>query len=142
MTPEDVEVLFSSGPQPQNNGSEDDGAGLAEQELSRRVEELRHVLVTARKLLDAGSEKLDALAQKIGDGSRDGESTVLPRGKTKEKKNHLAHKHMWFCKAHLSVQMANPMTCPSLQRYPPCAVGACLHNVQLHGENRLESLAY
>jgi hypothetical protein len=80
MTPEEVEVLFKSGEQLASNVSsedEDDESVLSEAELSRRVQKLSQVLDTVRKLLDSGSIKLDAIAQKIGDGSRDGEFCVI-----------------------------------------------------------------
>ncbi|KAK6082218.1 GTP binding protein [Seiridium cupressi] len=78
MTPQEVEELFQSGKQREQLGritspedEEDDEVVLSDDEQSWRVEKLRRVLNTLRKLLDSGSTELDGIAQKIGDGSRE-----------------------------------------------------------------------
>lgn len=82
MTPKDIETLFASSKHRQvravisEDDEDDDEALLPEEELSWRVEQLSRVLSTLRKLLESGSTNLDAIAQKLGDGSRDGESMI------------------------------------------------------------------
>ncbi|KAK9419627.1 putative UNC-45/Cro1/She4 central domain-containing protein [Seiridium unicorne] len=82
MTPQEVEELFQSGKQREqlrritsSEDEEDDEVVLSDDEQSWRVEKLRRVLNTLRKLLDSGSTELDGIAQKIGDGSREVLST-------------------------------------------------------------------
>jgi hypothetical protein len=77
MTTSDIELLFRNSPRLQSRGDEDAESKIADEELTQRVGELGRVLATVRKLFEAGSEDLDVLAQKIGDGSRDGKSEVL-----------------------------------------------------------------
>jgi hypothetical protein len=80
MTPGDIESLFTRSRQPgqqlvpnaAQHEDEDDTEILSEGELSQRVETLRQVLSTLKRHLDSGSAELDAIAQKVGDGSRDG----------------------------------------------------------------------
>lgn len=71
MTVEDIASLLSR-----------EGSGLAPDEYdesvetdearTRRTELLAPVLATCQQLWDSGSEELDLVAQKLGDGSRDG----------------------------------------------------------------------
>ncbi|ETS78309.1 hypothetical protein PFICI_10371 [Pestalotiopsis fici W106-1] len=92
MTPQDIEALFASGKHRllqqvrtvvsgDDDDDDDDESLLPEEELSWRVEQLSHVLSTLRKLLETGSTELDAIAQKLGDGSRDA-SWRLPLGQS------------------------------------------------------------
>ena len=81
MTPDEVEQLFSSRPavsteQPHGDGkdgAEDDQPSLSNGETSSRTESLGRVLATVNRLREAGSEQLDVIAEKIGNGARDGE---------------------------------------------------------------------
>ncbi|KAK9777940.1 putative UNC-45/Cro1/She4 central domain-containing protein [Seiridium cardinale] len=83
MAPQEVEELFQSGKQREqlrritsSEDEEDDEVVLSDDEQSWRVEKLRRVLNTLRNLLDSGSTELDGIAQKIGDGSREGKSCI------------------------------------------------------------------
>ncbi|ORY61666.1 uncharacterized protein BCR38DRAFT_347215 [Pseudomassariella vexata] len=73
MTPSEVEALFESTRQPSIGTFEDEDGNivLTQEEKSRRVEKLREVLTSVQQLVAAGSEELDLIAQRIGDGSRD-----------------------------------------------------------------------
>ncbi|KAH6644923.1 armadillo-type protein [Truncatella angustata] len=88
MTPEDVQKLFERSTQPvqplragSTTDDEDDEVSLSDGERSRRVEQLKQVLSTLGMLVDSESVQLDALAQKVGDGSRDA-SWRLPLGQS------------------------------------------------------------
>ncbi|KAI0129707.1 GTP binding protein [Xylariales sp. AK1849] len=85
MTPNEVEVLFRSSKEQAtsrvSSEDEDGEAVLTHDECPWRTERLGQVLFTVRKLLDSGSDQLDAIAQKIGDGSRDA-SWRLPLGQS------------------------------------------------------------
>ncbi|KAI4598291.1 hypothetical protein KJ359_003175 [Pestalotiopsis sp. 9143b] len=77
-TPQDIEALFESSKHRQQKvrtvislDDDEDESLLPDEELSWRVEQLTHVLSTLTKLLESGSTELDAIAQKLGDGSRD-----------------------------------------------------------------------
>lgn len=77
MTPNEIEELFQSSINPRDGeeeGSEDDEPILSNDEKISRIEKLQQVLATAQRLWASGSMELDLLAQKIGDGSRDGQS--------------------------------------------------------------------
>jgi hypothetical protein len=83
MTPQDIEQLFESGQQqdlslrtshPEDD--EEDEIGLSDEEHSLRVGKLSQVLSTLQRLLDSESIELDAIAQKIGDGGRNGTSML------------------------------------------------------------------
>ncbi len=74
MTPEEVESLFLlSGGRAAAGGQDNDEAALPEAEMERRVGRMHDVLLTAQQQWLSGSEVLDHLAEKLGDGSRDGE---------------------------------------------------------------------
>ena len=89
MTPNEIEQLFSSsggpaGPaeeQPRDDGKGEEGAEvpLSTGESTLRTGSLRPVLAAARRLWEAGSDELDAVAEKIGNGARDGKSPCGPR---------------------------------------------------------------
>ncbi|KAI1864335.1 uncharacterized protein JN550_008892 [Neoarthrinium moseri] len=85
MTLNAVEALFRGSQQHlfATNPEEDDEVALPDEEFSRRVEQLSPVLSTLRKLSasPSGSAELLAIAQKIGDGSRD-VSWRLPLGQS------------------------------------------------------------
>ncbi|KAI0175128.1 armadillo-type protein [Pestalotiopsis sp. NC0098] len=88
MTPQDIEALFESSKHRQQNvqtvislDDDEDESLLPDEELSWRVEQLSRVLSTLTKLLESGSIELDAIAQKLGDGSRDA-SWRLPLGQS------------------------------------------------------------
>ncbi|KAK7991601.1 armadillo-type fold domain-containing protein, partial [Apiospora saccharicola] len=78
MTPDDVAAIFA-----RKDYLEDD-ARVSEEGQSSRLEALSPVLSEVRRLWESGSEELDLIVQKIGDGSREvawrkplGESGVL-----------------------------------------------------------------
>lgn len=75
MTPEDIEDLFkrTDGVVLPDNGDEDE-ATLTEPEKQYRIAHLRAVLLEAHNAWVSGSEDLDRIAEKLGDGSRHGES--------------------------------------------------------------------
>lgn len=66
MTPLDIDAIFQS-------NSSSGGDGLIPEPSFHRSEVLRLVLAVAQDLWQSGSPELDLVAQKIGDGSRDGE---------------------------------------------------------------------
>ncbi|KAG8169734.1 hypothetical protein KVR01_000479 [Diaporthe batatas] len=81
MTPEDIEELFRRTDgvvavvqqQQQDAGDEEDDGeepGLTADETSYRVARLKDVLLEAQAAWDSGSEDLDRIAEKLGDGSR------------------------------------------------------------------------
>lgn len=78
MTPEDVEELFKRADgelavvQQAPGGDEDDDEepGLTADETSYRVARLKEILLEAQSAWDSGSEDLDRIAEKLGDGSR------------------------------------------------------------------------
>ncbi len=65
MTPDDVQKLFQSGPPAA------DESRLSEK--ADRIAALRNVLVFSEQLWRTGDPELDLIAEKLGDGSRDGE---------------------------------------------------------------------
>lgn len=71
MTPEDIEDLFkrTDGVVLPDNGDEDD-ATLTEAEKQYRIAHLRAVLLEAHNAWVSGSEDLDRITEKLGDGSR------------------------------------------------------------------------
>ncbi|KAH8649019.1 armadillo-type protein [Xylariales sp. PMI_506] len=71
MGPSEVEAIFKSSNQLTTAESEEDEILLPDAEISQRTAVLLPVLSAVRTLLDSGSEDLDIVAQKIGDGSRD-----------------------------------------------------------------------
>lgn len=85
MTPQDIEALFESSKHRQQNvrtvislDDDEDESLLPAEELSWRVEQLSRVLSTLTKLLESGGTELDAIAQKLGDGSRDSALSIYP----------------------------------------------------------------
>lgn len=95
MTPEDVAALFASKPPPATVQAEEGGHEVEDEHEDQdqvqvqvaagsathddtRTQELERVLTYVGELYESGSETLDLVAQKIGDGSRDGES-LAPR---------------------------------------------------------------
>lgn len=75
MTPDEIEQLFSSKQPPPGSAGEkeEEEASLPGSEKSQRAENLGRVLATARHLWETGSKDLDVVAEKIGNGVRDGE---------------------------------------------------------------------
>lgn len=75
MSPEDIEDLFkrTDGVVLPENGDEDE-ATLTESEKQYRIAHLRAILLEAHNAWVSGSEELDQIAEKLGDGSRHGES--------------------------------------------------------------------
>lgn len=82
MTPEDIEDLFkrtdgvvvlppasSNGDQNHDNDADSEPV-LTEDEKQYRIAHLRAVLLEAHNAWVAGSEDLDLIAEKLGDGSR------------------------------------------------------------------------
>lgn len=78
MTPDDIEELFKRPDDgvmvvvQEAGGDEDDEVepALTEDETSYRVGRLKDVLLEAQSAWDGGSEHLDLIAEKLGDGSR------------------------------------------------------------------------
>jgi len=70
MTPDDVAAIFA-----RKDYLEDD-ARVSEEGQSSRLEALSPVLSEVRGLWESGSEELDLIVQKIGDGSREGQSRI------------------------------------------------------------------
>ncbi|KAK7750731.1 hypothetical protein SLS62_007282 [Diatrype stigma] len=84
MTPDEIEQLFSSNPPPLSGSAgkeEGEDTPLRESEQSQRTEELGRVLATARHLWETGSKDLDTVAEKIGNGARNG-SWRIPLGES------------------------------------------------------------
>lgn len=83
MTPDEIEQLFASVPAPPSGADGEDQAkevveaevetALPEGEQLRRTESLSQVLATVQQLWEAGSEELDVVSEKIGNGTRNGE---------------------------------------------------------------------
>ncbi|ROW03312.1 hypothetical protein VSDG_01559 [Cytospora chrysosperma] len=71
MTPEDIEDLFrrTEGVVLPENGDEDE-AVLTDEERNYRIAHLRAVLLEAHNAWVSGSDDLDRIAEKLGDGSR------------------------------------------------------------------------
>lgn len=57
-------------------GGEDDEAVLTDEEKQYRIAHLRAVLLETHNAWVSGSEDLDRIAEKLGDGSRHGESSL------------------------------------------------------------------
>lgn len=79
MTPDDVQQLFQRTEgvvQPAGGDDDDDEAALTEEETHYRTALMRAVLLEAHNAWVSGSEDLDRIAEKLGDGSRQGESLV------------------------------------------------------------------
>ena len=74
MTPEDIEELFkrTEGVVLPEDGDEDE-ATLTTEETNYRIAHLRAVLLEAHNAWVSGSDDLDRIAEKLGDGSRNGE---------------------------------------------------------------------
>ncbi|KAK2017297.1 GTP binding protein [Colletotrichum eremochloae] len=72
LTPDAIANLLSSAPARADPGSQDEGR-------AHKTALLGDVLSTAQRLWDTGSEEIDAVAEKLGDGSRDA-SWRLPLG--------------------------------------------------------------
>jgi hypothetical protein len=74
MSPEEIEELFR-----RNEGAlipedgDDDDATLTEEEKAYRIAHLRAILLDAHNAWVSGSDELDRIAEKLGDGSRYGE---------------------------------------------------------------------
>ncbi|KAK8068970.1 ARM repeat-containing protein [Apiospora phragmitis] len=66
MTPDDVAAVFA-----RQDYAENSGERISEEGQSGRVEALSPILSEVRGLWESGSEKLDLIVQKIGDGSRE-----------------------------------------------------------------------
>jgi len=75
MTPEDIELLFQSRKQSQIyvNAQDEDDDAISEQEKDFRVSKLKEVLLDVQNAWHVGSPELDLIAEKLGDGSRDGQ---------------------------------------------------------------------
>lgn len=74
MTPNEIEQLFSSNPPPRGSAvEEEEDASVSESLKSQRIDALRLVLATVRHLWETGSKDLDVIAEKIGNGVRNGE---------------------------------------------------------------------
>lgn len=78
MTPEDIEDLFkrNEGVVLPEDGDEDE-AVLTDEEKNYRIAHLRAVLLEAHNAWVSGSDDLDRIAEKLGDGSRQGEFSYL-----------------------------------------------------------------
>jgi len=74
MTPSEVENLFKSSQATASVGTGDDGSFfvLPEEEKKRRVSALKGILDEAQGLWILRSQSIDLIAEKLGDGSRDG----------------------------------------------------------------------
>lgn len=70
MTPSEVETLF-------RDGTVHGQVSSGEQVQAFRVAELQRVLDLVRYQWTTGSEDVDLIAEKLGDGSRDGKSALL-----------------------------------------------------------------
>lgn len=79
MTPEEIELLFkrTDGVVPPAAGP-DGEAALTEDERQYRIAHLRAVLLEAHNAWVSGSEDLDRIAEKLGDGSRHRKSSHPP----------------------------------------------------------------
>lgn len=85
MTPDEIEQLFSrstpAGPakEPPDDGREGEEAeaSLSSSETALRTGSLGPVLATVKHLWETGSEQLDAVAEKIGNGARVGEPHLI-----------------------------------------------------------------
>ncbi|KAK8084292.1 hypothetical protein PG997_005563 [Apiospora hydei] len=66
MTPDDVAAVFA-----RQDYAEDSGSRISEEGQSGRTEALSPILTEVRGLWEGGSEELDLIVQKIGDGSRE-----------------------------------------------------------------------
>ena len=74
MTPDEIEQLFLGHPRlPDRAGQDKGSAVLQEEENLQRTESLSQVLATVRDLWETDSKDLDLIAEKIGNGVRDGE---------------------------------------------------------------------
>lgn len=82
MTPDEIEQLFtrSEGVVLPDAGGDDADAepALTEEEKQYRIAHLRAVLLEAHNAWISGSEVLDRIAEKLGDGSRHRESYCVP----------------------------------------------------------------
>ncbi|KAJ4417157.1 hypothetical protein N0V82_006357 [Gnomoniopsis sp. IMI 355080] len=71
MTPDDIQDLFKrSEGEVQPAGGDDDETVLTDEEKQYRIAHLRAVLLEAHNAWVSGSETLDRIAEKLGDGSR------------------------------------------------------------------------
>lgn len=70
MTPEDIEELFKRTDGVVLSADDDNEPTLTEDEQQYRIAHLRAVLLEAHNTWVAGSEDLDRIAEKLGDGSR------------------------------------------------------------------------
>lgn len=90
MTPDDIQDLFKrSEGEVQSAGGDDDETVLTDEERQYRIAHLRAVLLEAHNAWVSGSETLDRIAEKLGDGSRLGEfsspgSSLIPEQEQKE----------------------------------------------------------
>ncbi len=70
MTPEEIDALF----QRPSGGSDDAGLdSLTDEESAYRRAKLQEVLLWSQEAWLSGSEDINLIAQKLGDGSREGE---------------------------------------------------------------------
>jgi hypothetical protein len=74
MTPEDIELLFQSRRQALTTVAGPHGyeTVIPTDENNFRVLKLNEILLDAQHAWASGSEELDLIAEKLGDGSRDG----------------------------------------------------------------------
>lgn len=72
MTPDDIEALFQSSTQGLAASQRDDDEPISDIEKSLRTAKLKDILLTAQNAWHSGSESIDRIAEKLGDGSRDG----------------------------------------------------------------------
>lgn len=77
MTPEEIELLLkrTEGVVPAASGQDDESI-LTDDERQYRIAHLRAVLLEAHNAWVSGSEDLDRIAEKLGDGSRHRESAL------------------------------------------------------------------
>jgi hypothetical protein len=73
MTPQEVAVLLQE--YGSSRGAGASGGPSDESDLGR-AELISDVLATCKEAWSTGSEELDSIAEKLGDGSRDGESST------------------------------------------------------------------
>lgn len=76
MTPEDIEALFQSRPQ-QSTAGDGEEETISPEERALRTEKLKEVLLTAQYTWLSGSDSIDLIAEKLGDGSREGEWKLI-----------------------------------------------------------------
>jgi dynactin complex subunit len=75
MTPDEIERLFEGTNPAEGSDSEDveDDASLSNEVHNFRIRQLKEVLQVAEEAWASGSEILDQVAEKLANGSRDGQ---------------------------------------------------------------------